>query len=286
MRALLFSIAFIIMSAIPVLAADLLVLQSSRAPAYTEAMRGFQESYKGSSRTIVLSDYAEVDVIRLVKEERPRAVLAVGDAALTAARKVRGIPVETILSLAFNLQKQPPEHIGGVTMAVSPVEYLKMFREMETKRIGVLYDPARTGRYLNHAVTQARQSGITLVPVEVNRSSELPAAISTLTGKIDGLWVIPDGTIVTSINMEVIASFSISKNLPLFSFTPQHLKIGAVASLSTDNADIGRQAAEMITGQLKGNIADSQPVTEPRKIIRNTNDAVLNKIKQRLTGVK
>ena len=62
-----------------------------------------------------------------MKEERPRTVLAVGDAALTAARKVRGIPVETILSLAFNLQKQPPEHIGGVTMAVSPVEYLKIF---------------------------------------------------------------------------------------------------------------------------------------------------------------
>ena len=98
MRALVLLIALSILSALPAFAADVLIVQSSRGAAYGEAVRGFQESYRGSAQTIVLADYAEVDVVRLVKEEQPRLVLAVGDKALAASKKVRSVPVVALMA--------------------------------------------------------------------------------------------------------------------------------------------------------------------------------------------
>ncbi len=120
MRALLFSIALIVMGAIPALALDVLIVQSGNAPAYAESIRGFREAYRGTTQTILLSDYAEVDLVRLVKEEQPRLVLAVGDPALAKAKIIRQVPVVALMALSYNISKPSAYNIHGVSVVASP----------------------------------------------------------------------------------------------------------------------------------------------------------------------
>ena len=63
------------------------MLQSLHEKGYDDAVRGLRRACRASMRTVVLSDYAEADVTRMVREERPRLVIAVGDGEKIVVKK-------------------------------------------------------------------------------------------------------------------------------------------------------------------------------------------------------
>ena len=278
MRALLLCIALTLLSALPARAADVLILQSSRSHAYGEALRGFHATLKGTCKTVLLTDYAEIDVVRLVKEERPRLVLAVGDKALAAARKLHELPVVAMLSLSLDLKKQQAGNIGGITMVAAPEQYLKLFGSLGVKNIGVLYDPAKTGQYLRRIGRESKQLGLNLVVEPVGDPREIQAKLAKLKGNVDALWMLPDSTVVTTVNMEALIRFSIDNKLPVVTFSSQYLQSGAAASLDVDYYDLGQQAGEMTVSLLAGVSGHKVPTVDPRKISLRTNDNVIRKL--------
>ncbi|HEY5512469.1 MAG TPA: ABC transporter substrate binding protein [Geomonas sp.] len=282
MRILILCIAFTLSNLLPARAADVLILQSSRSHCYTEALRGFHAGCKGTDQTVVLSDFAEVDVDRMVKEERPRLVLAVGDRALEAARRIREVPVLALLALSLNFQKHAPDNIGGISMVAAPEQYLKLFSSMGVNKIGVLYDPAKTGRYLKRVEHLSKQRGLDLVTESVASPREIQAKLDKIKGRVDVLWMLPDTTVFTAVNMEAFILFSMDHNVPVVTFSSQYLKKGAAASLDVDYLDIGVQAAEMAVSMLNGGALRKVPVVDPRKIILHTNDSVIRKLWDRL----
>ena len=277
-RALLLCIALTLLSAPPGRAADLLILQSSRGQAYTQALRGFHAVSKASYKTTVLSDYAEVDVERLVKEERPRLVLAVGDKALLALGKLRDMPVVALLSLSLNLQKKHADNIGGIAMVAAPEQFLKVFSSLGVKNIGVLFDPDKTGHYLKRIGRDSRQLGLTLVAEPVTDSRDFQAKLGKIKGSVDALWMLPDSTVVTTVNMEAFLMFSIANKLPVVTFSSRYLESGAAASLDVDYADLGQQAGEMTASLLASGTIRKVPTVDPRKTVLRTNDSVIRKL--------
>lgn len=278
MRALLLCIALIIMSALPALAVDVLIVQSTNGPAYAESIRGFKETYKGSTQTILLSDYAEVDLIRLVKEEQPRLVLAVGDPALEKAKKVRQVPVVALMALSFNLNRLPASNIHGVSVVASPDRYMQLFADMGVKQVGVVFDPSRTGHYVQHAKQAAARSGIQLSAYEVRSPAEVVGAIEKMTGTVDALWMLPDTTAVTSVTLEAYFSFSIKNQKPVVTFSQQYLSKGASVSLDIDRSDMGRQAGDLTLRILAGDARSTGISFDPRNVKRNENREILIKI--------
>lgn len=255
--------------------AELLILQSGRNQIYADALRGFRSACRYSEETVVLSDYAEVDVQRLVKEERPRAVVAVGDHALAAARRVREVPVVALLSL--NLSRHSPDNVGGVAMTFAPREYLKLFRELGVKRVGVFYDPKKSGQYLKKAQQEARQEGVSLLAEPLHNPRDLQGKLERMKGEIDALWMLPDATVVTTVNMEALLLFSMTESVPAVTFASHYLKSGAAAALDIDPVDIGAQAGELACSLLRGG-GHRVPVLEPRKTQLRSNESVLRKL--------
>lgn len=275
MRALILSIALIILSALPTFAADVLILQASRNQAFSEAVAGFREGCTRSSRVVVLSDFAEVDVARLVREEQARLVLAVGDPALAAARKAGRVPVVSLMALAPLAAKAP--HVAAIAPVGSPEQYLRLFKEMGRKRIGIVTDPAHTGTYLRQARKAAESLGMELVVREVSSPKELLNDLPSLKGKVDALWMLPDTAVVTGDTMEAMARFSLDERLPLVSFSDHCLAKGAAATLQTDRADMGRQAGEL-AGAIISGIAGKDSIHFPRKTTLRLNNSVTSKL--------
>jgi putative ABC transport system substrate-binding protein len=65
---------------------DLLIVQSQRSPAYDDVLRGLRSVARFSERVVVLTDYNEIDLVRIAREESPVAIVTLGDNALAAAR--------------------------------------------------------------------------------------------------------------------------------------------------------------------------------------------------------
>jgi ABC-type uncharacterized transport system substrate-binding protein len=273
MRALRYLVALLVLGALPARAADILVVQSSRSAAYEESLRGFRSACKGTVQTLVLSDYAEVDVVRVVKEEQPRLVLAVGDAALAASRKVDRVPVVGLLALSLNLAKGPAGSVGGVGVLPAPERYLELFKAIGVRRVGIVHDPARTGHYLKRARAAAHQSGITLVVREVRSPKETAARLEQMQDAVDALWMLPDGTAVTAETLEAFSRFSLRHKVPVVTFSEQYLAKGAAMSLDIDRTDLGRQAGELAT-VLLAHVGARSMALDARKVRLHANDTV------------
>ena len=276
MRALFLSIALIILSALPAWATDILILQSSRTSAISDAANGFQAVYPGNTLTMVLADYAEMDVVRLVKEEQPRLLLVLGDQALAASRKVRSVPVVALMALA-PLHKGPTGFINSIEPVAPPERFFALFNAIGVKRVGVLYDPARTGWYMKRAKSTAENSDVELITREVSNPRDVLSRLEQLKGKVDALWMIPDATVVTSDTQDAFFLFSLTQHVPVVTYADHYLSKGAAISLSADLAETGRQAAELTMSLLAN--PDRDPVIKPaRKMRVRANANILKKL--------
>ena len=278
MRVIPICIALTLLYLVPAWGAEVLVLQSNRSSGYSDAMCGFHAAFKGSQRTVVLSDFAETDVERIVREERPRLVLAVGDRALSAARKLRDLPVVTMLTLAHSCRNPLPDHIGGVAMLPAPEQYMKLFVSMGVRKFGVLYDPAKTGRYLKRIEHEARQLGLHLVAEPVSDSRDIQARLEKIKGSVEALWMLPDSTVSTTINLEAFILFSMANKVPVVTFSSYYLKNGAAASVDIDYFDIGLQTGELTSSLLNSGVLRKVPTVDPRKTVLRINETVVRKL--------
>lgn len=277
---MLTSLMLVVAILLPVTAGayDVLILQSSRNPAYAEALKGFRTANSASQRLIVLSDFAETDVVRIVREEHPRVILAVGDAALSAARKVQQTPVVALMALGIHSLSGPRPTISGVGMFAAPEHYLTIYQAMKTRRIGVILNPAKTGWYLRQAGQAAEKAGIELVVREVSSPRDTLIQLATLGGKVDALWMLPDATAVTRETSEAYFRFGQDFAVPVVAFAGSYLGLGAAAVVELDCEEMGRQAGAMVASFLEDGRSREHRIVAPRRVSIKTNPGVLKRL--------
>ena len=272
----------LLLAPLPALAYDILVLQSLREKGYDEAVRGVKRECQATMRTVVLSDYAETDITRILREEHPRLIIAVGDRALEVAGKQRNAPVLYMMSL--HAKSRLKNATSGVGMLFEPARYLAVFDSIGSKRVGVVCDPAKSGAYLKRAQAVARRSGIDLVVREVHSPKETPAMLDSLRGKVDALWMLPDVTAVSPETTEAYFLFSQGERVPLVSFAEVYLSMGGAVALGIDRFDIGRQLGAMAQSVLEGTPVEEIAFQAPRRVMMKVNDGVLRRLKISIAG--
>ncbi len=254
---------------------DVLVLQSRRDPAFDEALSGFRAGRNLSERVIVLADYADVDITRIVREDRPTMVLALGDRALEAVRKLRQTPVIALIALGIHSRHASNSNLTGIDMFTTPERYLTLFQGMRKHRVGLIFHPAKSGWYVQQARQIAQRMGIELVAREVSAPRDTLTQLSSLAGRVDALWMLPDATAVTRETVEAYFRFSQEHNVPVVSFAGAYLGLGAAAVLEIDRDELGRQASDLSSAILNGVEASDLPLAYPRKVQLKTNPSVL-----------
>lgn len=257
---------------------EVLVLQSTRNPAYDEVLKGFRTGSTPSERLIVLSDYAEVDVVRIVREDRPKVILAVGDAALTATRKIQQTPVVAVMALGIHNRKTSQPNLTGIGMFSPPERYISLFQSMKARRVGIIYNSFKSGWYLQLARQAAVAAGIELVTREVPSPRDTIHQLSTLAGKVDALWMLPDTTAVTRETTEAYFQFGLQQAVPVISFAANYLGLGAAAVLEIDRIAMGRQADALVAVLLRGDQPNNLPLNFPNGIAIKTNPNVLRQL--------
>jgi putative tryptophan/tyrosine transport system substrate-binding protein len=272
-------IAALLLLSLSAEAREVLVVQSVRSAMYDEALHGFWSACRAESSTLVLSDYADPQLARVIQEERPRLVVTVGDGALASVRKIRKAPVLSLMALSLPIQEGQPAYVAGVDLFAKPEQYLSLFRRIKARRVGVVYDPAKTGWYLKMARAAAKQQGIELVLREVTDPRQAIGQLGSLKGEVDALWLLPDTTAVSRETLEAYLLFAQRQSIPLVSFSAAHLKLGALLALEVDRVELGRQGGELAQQLLRGNTPGELGVSFPRKVSVRVNEAVARRLR-------
>lgn len=258
-----------------------LVLQGVRVTPYDEAYRGIRSSLNGVSlKKLVLSDLEGIDVAKMVRDERPDVILAIGTEALVKLRRIKDTPIVYLMVLDQHNGLTSGNNMTGIGMVIPPERQLAALESTvpRIKRIGLLYNPAHTGAIARRAVAAARGLGIELLIHEVRNSREVLPLLKSMKGEIDAFWMLPDITVVTPETVEFLLLFSLNNRIPVLTFSDKYAEMGALMALDIDPIDLGRQAAEIAKKVLAGTPIDTIPHSEPRSAVLTVNLKIARKL--------
>ena len=258
--------------------AEILVLQSARIPAYDDALQGLasilsRDNPGGKAiqahtiNTHILSEASSpVNLRQQIAGAQPDLLVAIGSSSLSLVKDLAAIPV-LYLMVPFP-EDGKSRHITGVNMTITAVQQLDALvaAAPTAASIGLLYDPARTGALVREAEAYAAQHHLNLAALPVRQADEVPAQLTSLKGRIDWLWMVPDLTVITPQTVDYILLFSLENRVPVLTFSKKYLDQGAVLSVSFDPYDMGKQAGELALKILHGTRPADLPPEGARKV--------------------
>lgn len=261
-------------------ARDVLVIQGLRVKPHDEAVRGFRSACDADARRLYLADLEGTDIVRLVREEQPRLILAIGPEALKKVRPIKNVPIVYLMVVNPQTIVKGNRNSTGVAMNVPPEKFFDLLTRISPKPrvVGLIYDPAKTGHLVKRAQQAARARGIELAAREVGSSREVPEALNGMKGAIDALLMLPDTTVVAPETVELFILASQENKVPVIGFAGKYVEMGALASLDIDGFDQGRQAGEMAVKILNGTDVADLPGTEARSATVKVNRGVAKKL--------
>jgi putative tryptophan/tyrosine transport system substrate-binding protein len=259
---------------------EVTVVQSLLVKPYNEALAGFRSVCGAEGRRFVLAETPPSEVLKKLRESKPAIVLAIGGDALSLVRRIGDVPIIYVMVGAQQLPTAEEDHVRGVTITIPPEKQLSLVKQALpwVRRIGVIYDPAKSGSFLKKASVFDKASEIELIVREVRNPKEVPGQVQSLKGAIDLFWMLPDTSVVTPETVEYLLLFSMENSIPILSFSEKYVEQGALLSFDVDPVDLGRQAGEMTRRVLAGGSMASIPATGPRNVLLTVNGKVAKKL--------
>jgi putative tryptophan/tyrosine transport system substrate-binding protein len=289
LRTLLLTILIsLLLSAANASASDVLVLQSLRVKPFEDALRGFRNVCKAEAKTVVVADAEGADMGRLVREERPELILAIGAEALQRVKRIRDIPIIYLMVLNPEKITGDARNVVGVDMNIPPEKYLELMERLNLPKlkVGLFYDPDKTGGFVKRIRQAAATMGIEITAREVHSPREVPEMLIKMRGSCNIFWMLPDSTVVTPETLEMLLLFTQESRIPIIAFAGKYVDTGALASLDIDGFDLGKQAGEMANRVLDGTRVSQLKDAEARKSVMRINRKVAAKLGISLAGIE
>ncbi len=254
-----------------------IVIRSHQVVAYDEAIKGFQEGCKDKGITVRdiydLNGNAETGkkIVLGIRSNKspPDLILVVGVLAATLAKEyLTDVPVIFCLVINHKRFHFQGSNITGISAEAATEDQFLAMKELlgEQKRVGIIYDPIQTENIVTEAFLIAKKHGFDLITKKIASEKDVAAALDAIINNIDVLWMIPDSTVITKDALSVILKKVQKERLPIFCTSSAIVKAGALASISTDYAQTGFQAAKIAQSLLYHNKETSPGVRHPEKL--------------------
>ncbi len=261
-----------------------IVIKSQNLSAYNKVVEGFQNECLKNNITIKsiydLNGKMKVGqkIVRKIRKKKPDIVLAIGVLAATVVKEeIEDIPVVFCMVINHARFQLAKPNITGISTEIAIGSQMKGFQSIlkTLKNLGVIYDTSKTGNIVKNAEKKIEDAGINLVKYKIDSSGKVSGAMEELMGKIDALWLLPDSTVVTKKTFGLIKTATIESKTPLLCTSDAFVKAGALAAVSSEHKDVGRQAAGLARRILELPSTGSLGVVYPEhiKLTVNTDTA-------------
>lgn len=164
--------------------------------------------------------------------------------------------------------KNHPEKVTGVMDAPPIKQQMEFVKTLlpTAKKLGVIYNPGDNSSVSSLEIIrrEAQTQGLVLVESTPIKSSDIPAAVLMLVGKVDAIYVPLDNMVVSA--MKTVSSLALKHKLPLFSADSGSVESGALACLGYSYHQTGLKTGEIVVEILKGKNSTEIDVARPEKI--------------------
>jgi putative ABC transport system substrate-binding protein len=294
MRTILLALAAATVMALPVKAEEVTVAITAivEHPALDAARDGVKAAlaeagYKEGENIKFLYESAQgnpgtaAQIARQFVGDEPTVIVPISTpSAQAVVAATRDIPVVfTAVSdpvgaqLVKDMQK-PGGNVTGLSDMSPVADHIKLIKEItpNVKNLGFVYNTAEANSVSTLAAmkVEAEKAGVTIVESVATKSSEVQGATRSLIGRVDAIYIPTDNTIVSA--LEAAVGVAEEAKVPLYSGDTDSVARGALASVSFNYFDVGKQTGAIVARVLKGEAPGDIPVT-----IAAGSDLVINK---------
>lgn len=265
---------------------DILVIQSLAIKPYNVALQGFRTVCDIKEQKFISSEFSDADLLAKVRKMRPGLILAIGQDALVKVKGIRDVPIVYLMVLNPQSLVKESANITGVSMNIAPERQLSLLRQIlpRARKIGLLFDPVKSGVFVGKARNAAEKTDIELVTKAVHSSRDAVSAIEGMKGRVDALWLLPDTTVVNPATIDLLLLSTIENRIPVLIFSEKYVEKGALMSLEIDPAEAGKQAGEMANRIMSGERVNNIREEDARGSIMTVNLIVAKKLGISISG--
>ncbi len=255
-------------------AQEVSILVSADFPPYHHAVRGFRDHLPSSFEVTTYQMKGDVlegrEMATRIRASHADVILAVGlKAALVAKLEIIDTPIVFCLVLNPAAYGLPTPNMVGIQLRVPSNQQLETIQLVlpAVKTIGLVYDPDQSAQFVLQAQQAAHTLGLSLVTRTISSPTDLPSTLRTFLPEIDVLWLIRDSTVITKASIPFILETTLEYRRPVFGFSAGLAQHGAIATVSVDYVELGRQAGTVANTIIEqgGLFAQSrQPLMAPR----------------------
>ncbi len=161
-----------------------------------------------------------------------------------------------------------PHNVTGISDIINYEGNLRLIRKLlpNAKRIGIIYNASESNSMLG--IEECRKLaptlGFELEEVAVASTAEILNAARLIVDKVDLFYIGGDNTVVSG--AAALIKVAQEKNKPVFASDEGSVKGGAIAALSVNYKEFGKQTAELVNRILKGENPDLIP---PQRFVGN-----------------
>ena len=155
-----------------------------------------------------------------------------------------GLPV--VYNAVLNWRRfQDRQNYFGIASELSPQVQLTWFKYFfpDIKRVGVFYSQENQS-FIDDANHAANNLGLNLHALKINHTGQLILSAEKLLSDVDALWLISDSSTLSSIkNVNALFKEADKYQVPIITYNPVFMDVGAMMSLVADLPTTARQAA-------------------------------------------
>lgn len=254
-------------------AAEIAILKSADIAAYNQAIVGFKASVGATHAFTNYDMQGDVAVgrklARKIRASDAALVFAVGlKAALAAKLEIVDMPVIYCMVLAPEKYDLKAPNLAGIALEVPVERQLSMIRSVlpKARKLGILYDPEKTGSFVEEVKRPTRERGFELNEGLVRSEKEVPAALRALLPKIEALWLVPDNTVLTEESLGFLLGTALDASIPTIGFSSEFVRGGALLALFVSYQDVGRQAGQLAARILGGQASLAPGILAPERV--------------------
>ena len=223
---------------------DAILLLSDDRPSITGVAQAIQAIYpeKLEIHNMGGNPNRAAEIAAAIQDSDKQQVIAVGlSAAQLARRRLSGKQVVFCQVLNYEEFDLVTPWMKGVSATPSISKQFRAWKllDPDLHRIGVIASKNMKGA-LAEAQAAARANNLELIHVEVAVDREVPLALEQLAGRIQGLWLAPDSSILSAGVIRETMSFSAKRGIQMLVFSPSLLKEGALLAGAADFNEIAR----------------------------------------------
>jgi putative ABC transport system substrate-binding protein len=155
------------------------------------------------------------------------------------------------------------------------IEQMKKIMNKPIRNVGIIYNPGETNAVsiVKTMTERLEKQGFHVITATAPSTNQVSQAMTSLIDKVDLVYLPNDNTVITAIT--AVTKIAHTHKIPVFCSDPESVTHGCVASVSSDQYQLGRQAAVIAMRLLKGEKTDTIPYQKNRDIITVVNEEEL-----------